>query len=331
MKVLFVCKASTEIGLGHLIRARTLAAGLHQLGAVVIDFVLIGEVSLVSLINGYVQNKVVFADEAEFSLKNTYDLAFIDMLEMDGATMAEVRNRSAKVICLSPIFNRMGEVDILFSRTSYQPVSNPSPGQVFAGLEYAIIQGDCRKIGAGDYEMTLQSGTFPIAICMGGGDAANKTLQLLKSLKQCAVDATFWVMLGEGYTHSYDELIAEIKSNKRHEIILARTNKSMWQVLRNCAIGIFSGGVTSYEAAYAGLPAINLLDRPEQYFLIRELVEKNACWHFGELREGNLGALNGHIETIHSNHAELMKMHIDAKQLISGDASKHIFDVCSRA
>ncbi len=331
MKALIVCKASTEIGLGHLIRARTLAAGLHQLGVVIVDFVLIGDVSLISLVNGYVQNKIAIAEEDQFSLENTYDFAFVDMLEMEQGTMTEVRNCSKKVICLSPIFNRMAEIDILFSRTRYQLVANPGPGEVFAGLEYAIIQGDCKKIGAGDYEKTLESGTFPIAICMGGGDAANKTLKLLRSLKSCAVDATFWVMLGEGYRHSYDELIAEIKSNKRHEIILARTNKSMWQVLRNCAIGIFSGGVTSYEAAYAGLPAINLLDRPEQYFLIRELVEKDACWQFGELNEENLRSLNRHIEAIYSEPTELMKMHIDAKQLISGTAPSRIFDICTRA
>ena len=327
MKILFICKASTEIGLGHLIRARTLAAGLYRLGIVAIDFVLIGDTSLISLVNGYVQNKIVFADENELVLKNTYDLAFVDMLEMNKTTMAEIRERSAKVLCLSPIFNRMEDVDILFSRTRYQPILRPGPSKVFAGLEYAIIQSDCSKIGAGEYEKTLESGTFPIAISMGGGDAANKTLQLLRSLKNCKVDATFWVMLGEGYKHSYDDLIAEINSNKRHEIILARTNKSMWQVLRNCAIGIFSGGVTSYEAAFAGLPTINLIDHDEKYFLIRELVENNACWCLGTSFDESLDALNTHIEAVHGNHNVLMKMHIDSKQLISKNAAESILSV----
>lgn len=327
MKILFICKASTEIGLGHLIRARTLAAGLHRLGAVAIDFVLIGDTSLISLVNGYVQNKIALVDENELVLRNTYDHAFVDMLEMNKAIMAKIREKSAKVVCLSPIFNRMEDVDILFSRTRYQPIMRPGPNEVFAGPEYAIIQSDCSKIGAGEYEKTLESGTFPIAISMGGGDAANKTLQLLRSLKNCKVDATFWVMLGEGYKHSYDDLIAEINSNKRHEIILARTNKSMWQVLRNCAIGIFSGGVTSYEAAFAGLPTINLIDSDEKYFLIRELVENNACWCLGTSFESSLDALNKHIEAVHGNHNVLMKMHIDSKQLISGKAAENILSV----
>ena len=328
MRVLFVCKASTEIGLGHLIRSRTLAAGLHDLGALVIDFVLIGDVSLISLVNGYVQNKIALVDEKDLALQNTYDIAFVDMLEMNAETMVSIQQRAARVACLSPIFNRMEQVDILFSRTRYQSVPNPGPKQVYAGLEYAIIQSACGKIGAGDYEKTLDSGAFPIAICMGGGDAPNKTLKLLRSLKDCAVDATFWVMLGEGYRHSYDDLIAEIKSNKRHEIILARTNKSMWQVLRNCAIGIFSGGVTSYEAVYAGLPAVNLLDRPEQYFLIRELVENNACSHLGNSFTESLEGLNEYIEAMYSKPVELLKMHIDAKRLITGDAAEHILNAC---
>lgn len=325
MKILFICKASTEIGLGHLIRSRTLAEGLSHMGAVVIDFVLIGDPSLITLVNGYVQNKVAIVDEEELTFKQTYDLTFVDMLEMSQAAMTDLRKKSTKVICLSPIFNRMEEVDILFSRTRYQPVTRPGPNEIFAGPEYAIIQSACSKIGAGEYEKTLESGAFPIAICMGGGDAANKTLRLLRSLKNCEVDATFWVMLGEGYKHSYDELIAEIKSNKRHEIILARTNKSMWQVLRNCAIGIFSGGVTSYEAAFAGLPTINLIDHADKYFLIRELVENNACWCLGKSFKESLDALNKHIEDIHGNHNALMKMHIDSKQLLSGNAAENIF------
>ena len=329
MRVLFVCKASTEIGLGHLIRSRSLAAGLNRLGALVIDFVLIGDPSLISLVNGYVQNKITLDHEKDLTLKNTYDIAFVDMLEMNAETLGRIRQRATRIACLSPIFNRMDQVDILFSRTRYQPVAEPGPGQLYAGPDYAIIQSDCGKIGAGEYEKTLESGTFPIAICMGGGDAPNKTLKILRTLKNCAVDATFWVMLGEGYRHSYDELIAEIKINKRHEIILARTNKSMWQVLRNCAVGIFSGGVTSYEAAFAGLPAINLIDQTEKYFLIRELVENDACWCLGQSFEESLNSLNEHLEGIHNNHNALMKMHIDSKQLISGNASEKIFAACS--
>lgn len=328
MKLLFVCKASTEIGLGHLIRSRTLASGLHALGGSRIDFTLIGDRSLISLVNGYVQEKQAFSRESEFSLSGHYDIVFVDMLEMTPDTMKDIRARAALVVCLSPIFNLMGQVDLLFSRTRYQTVADSAPGQVFAGLEYTLIQDDCSKIGAGAYESTLESGNFPIAICMGGGDAPNKTLKLLRALKDCAVDATFWVMLGEGYKHSYDDLIAEIRTNKRHEIILARTNKSMWQVLRNCAVGIFSGGVTSYEAVYAGLPSVNLLDRPDQEFLIRELVENNACWNMGVLSDRTLAHLNSHIESLRNDHVALMKMHIDAKRLIGGDAPQRILDRC---
>ena len=36
--------------------------------------------------------------------------------------------------------------------------------------------------------------------------------------------------------------------------ILAKTNRSMWRVLGNCSLAILAGGVTSYEAAFAGCP-----------------------------------------------------------------------------
>src|SRR5690606_13803362 len=102
----------------------------------------------------------------------------------------------------------------------------------FASLDYAIIQENCKNIRTSAYEDNLELQHFPIAISMGGGDAANKTLSVLRSLKKCPVPATFWVMLGEGYKHSFDKLVNEIISDSKHEIILARANKSMWQILK---------------------------------------------------------------------------------------------------
>jgi spore coat polysaccharide biosynthesis predicted glycosyltransferase SpsG len=162
---------------------------------------------------------------------------------------------------------------------------------------------------------------------MGGGDATNKTLAVLTSLKKCKVPATFWVMIGEGYRYSFDKLVDEIRGDTFHEIILAKTNQSMWQILKNCVLGILPGGITTYEAVYAGLPTINFFESENQQFLIDELVMHNAVFNMGVYSEEKLTEVSTLIETLYYNKKKLLQMHVSTKSLIDGRGSLRIFQI----
>jgi spore coat polysaccharide biosynthesis predicted glycosyltransferase SpsG len=161
---------------------------------------------------------------------------------------------------------------------------------------------------------------------MGGGDANNKTLELLKGLTHCNVPATFWVMLGEGYKHSLDELTDQIRKDAKHEIILAKTNSSMWHILANCVLAILPGGITSFEAVRAGLPSINFFDTPEQEYLIKEICENNAAFNFGKYSTQTINEISLFIEQLYYNRKTLLKMHVDSKGLIDGNGAIRIIE-----
>ena len=90
----------------------------------------------------------------------------------------------------------------------------------------------------------------------------------------------------------------------------------MWQILKNCILGILPGGITTYEAAFAGLPTINLFENENQQFLIKELVENHACFNLGLMNTENLDKLNNLIEDLYVNRQKLFQMHIQSKNLI---------------
>ena len=142
-------------------------------------------------------------------------------------------------------------------------------------------------------------------------DPDNITLELLKHLKNLKEPAVFWVLLGESYHHRYNELIDIIRKDTIHEIILAKTNKSMWHILRNTSMAILTGGLTSYEAAYAGLPAINYFKEQSRSFLTKELEEKNLCldtiYEIDELSEKISSYMNDR-EKLKSVHQECRKV-----------------------
>lgn len=330
MKLSIFCKASTDIGLGHLFRSYAFVQQvLQKYPESKIEFHLIGDNNLIKLLDENSFEIKHYANECEIKSIDSYGkYVFFDLIELDSKLICDILRDCIASACLSPIFNNLDKVNYYYSRTKHTNITSELyPNlKMRNGLEYAIIQGNCKPISAGAFEQNLKGDYFPVAIIMGGGDAKNKTLELLKGLKNCKVPATFWIMLGEGYKHSLDELTDQIREDTKHEIILAKTNSSMWHILSNCVLAILPGGITSYEAVRAGLPSINFYDNPDQEFLIKEICENNAAFNFGQYSGKTIFEISSFIEQLYYNRKLLFKMHVDSKGLIDGNGAIRIID-----
>jgi spore coat polysaccharide biosynthesis predicted glycosyltransferase SpsG len=334
MRIAGICKASTSIGLGHLIRINTFFGQWKKSqNEVQIDLFFIGEESLLKLIQReYYSSIEVISDTESYNAVANYDFLVLDLTDVNISLLQTFKTISNKVVLLSPVFSHWHLIDFYFGRTKYigiEPKNFPDL-TIHTGLEFAIIQDSCVKISAGRFEENLKGNYFPVGIIMGGGDANNKTLQILRALKNCKVPATFWVMLGEGYKHSLDTLTDEIRKDTHHEIILAKSNQSMWHILQNCLLGILPGGITTYEAVYAGLPTINFYEDPTQQFLIKELVEAGAVFDFGVFSEEMLKDMTHFIEKMYINRNELLVTHSKTKNLIFQSGTKTIINTLTQ-
>lgn len=332
MKFLFVCRASTRVGLGHLMRSRTLAEHACRLHDV--EMIVIGPPTL-SRLTAALPFRVTFAENDTDLFRYVFadfDAVFYDTLVLDPDTLGFLKEHGRLAVSISPIFEHMAHMDMVFSRTRY---GSKRDGEIAAeqylGLEYTIIQSSCRRIETRAFRENLQRSVPSLAISMGGGDAANRTLQFLRSLRQCEIRATFWVMLGEGYGHSYDPLMRALEDDQRHEIIVAKTNRSMWQILSNCTLAILPGGITTYEAAYAGLPTVNVFEKEDHTFLVRELVEAGVCLNAGLLNEANLAQLNRTLSDLFNNRDALLGMHETSRGIIDGKGCARILDIVEQA
>jgi spore coat polysaccharide biosynthesis predicted glycosyltransferase SpsG len=229
-------------------------------------------------------------------------------------------------ISLSPIFNHLGQVDYIYHRTSILGDDWPK-GQgkpiTRSGLEYAVINPSCRQITEDYFRQNLLFQELSIAVSMGGTDAANKTLQVLKAIKSVPHKLLIWVILGEGYAHSYQDLLDSMKDSK-NEIILVKTNDSLWRILSTCSVAILSGGITTYEAAYAGLPTINLIEDERHAFLIQELLAKEVSVRAGSNWIEGLNSLPSILVDYFNHRDKLLCMHQNSKALIDGLGAERI-------
>ena len=89
-----------------------------------------------------------------------------------------------------------------------------------------------------------------------------------------------------------DEIIESIESDSQHEIILAKNNRSMWQLLGNCSFIITTSGITSYESVYVGIPSITFYENENQYFLIKELLENDITINGGIFKDNSINKLS---------------------------------------
>lgn len=323
MKVLFITRGSINDGLGHVTRSRAVAA--EFIGKAEISFLVIGDGCGAALLEGYGFDFVADADESHaLSVARAFgaDIVFLDLLRLNSDFVRELSSRST-TISLSPIFDSIGEVTCVFHRTVYQNPAWPKGPEYRCGLQYAVVSSHCRRVSEEIFEMHSKDTPLSIAVSMGGTDAANKTISVLERLRKYPSPLLIWLLLGEGYVHSYQELV-DLMRGSEHEIILAKTNDSMWRVLHLVSLTILAAGTTTYEAAYAGLPSINLMERHENGFLIRELVEKRAALSLGAPVNSGLEQLVPALAGLDQNRDELRGMHQRARSLVDGHGAARI-------
>ncbi len=325
--VLFICRGSVEVGLGHLMRCRTVAE--EMAGRADVEIGVIGDAAIAATVLGRIPHSVVADDAGILELCRTAnpEIVVFDLLDIDENVFRVIR-ADCTTVCICPVFNLLQGVDLAFSRAA-SPVhvrlaQRGGPPVIRTGYRYATIGRHCQPIPSSAYTQNVERSPLSVAISMGGADAPNKTLQILESIKNIPADMLFWVLLGEGYVHSYQRLVDCLKADGRHEIILARTAASMWRILDGCCVAILAGGITTYEAAYAGIPSIITLEDGRQQYLIQELVQAGAAMYAGAPLAASLPAMNDALSYLDANRDVLLNMHHRGKSLLDNQGARRI-------
>lgn len=327
MNTLFICRASTREGMGHLLRTSHVASVAAQY--VPVKVAMLGMESLSAKLRRNLSNAIFVQNEKDLiSLSDDWntDCVFFDLLSVKEENFSALRkNRLA--VSISPVFTHLDKVDLIFHRSTAYPDewgTFPEAVELFCGLQYAVIDQRVCRIDTRQYRQTLKAQKLPVAISMGGTDAANKTCILLRRLKDIQIPMFFWVLLGEGYAHSYEELVSSV-ADSRHEIVLVKSNESMWQVLQHCALMILAGGVTTYEAARAALPTINLLEQGNHAFLLQELADKGALRYYCNSMEKLADTALLELYSLDADREKLLQIHKNAKACgLDGNGSERI-------
>lgn len=326
MRISFLCGGSTQDGLGHIIRSRSVARLASE--SMEVLMVAIGDNCLDNLlVDRGIKYRIVKDSSEAQELIGVFDpqVVVLDVLHLETGILRAFKE-SFMLVGLSPIFNHQEELDIIFARADLPERSNwarPGP-ELRVGLDYTVVGEHCHPISTAKFRENLEHEVLSVAVSMGGTDAGNKTLQILQAIKGVSAPLIVWVLIGEGYMHSFEDLMRCLSEDRRHEIILAKTNDSMWRNLSACSLAILAGGITTYEAVHVGLPSINTLETSSHDFLIRDLVDRGVCMSAGYPLAKSLPAIVEVLNHTTGDRSELMAMHRKCKSLIDGRGAHRI-------
>ncbi len=299
MKVVFRVDASLLIGSGHVMRCLVLAEGLSKKGYD-ISFActpLDGDMRAFIVARGFEVitlpapqkvltpkhdadyiawlQKSITQDAKDFiAAITTVDLVITDHYAIGVKWQKQVKNSLGCRLLAIDDLARQHQADLILDQTLDREEKDYaiSNTRVLVGSEYALLHSNFASKREQAFSRKLTSDQPKILVSMGGIDAPNATLKVLKSLHD-KIDAQFTVLLSPRAPHF--QQVKEwclLHSNVTHNEFIS----DMASLMLEHDIAIGAPGTTSWERACLGLPNIIIPIAENQKFICEQLLKKKA-------------------------------------------------------
>lgn len=264
----FWVHADRSYGLGHVVRARWLAEALRQRYQLEPRF----------RVNPYppAQEYLLEAGmniESEALVDVPPLLEIVDALDPPIELMAMARRSKAPLVCFE-------------NRTSTAALADVVVNAIVAGLvDRSWVEHGVPHHGGPGYlflspSITTRRPAGPkgasavarILVSCGGTDPANQTARALALIGHSDFQGQVEVIVGAGY--GQDSIPGRVG---RAEVLVNRAPASLGDALTQADLAILSGGMTLYEAAALGLPALVVAQNDHQEVTARRFEEKGCA------------------------------------------------------
>ena len=302
MKITFRVDASTQMGIGHVMRCLSLAQILKQNNAS-IEFIcrkhagnLIDKIhssgfnvhELEVLEEFEVDNKLAHshwlgatqkkdADNCiDILKKEKIDWLIVDHYAIDEDWQRELKPFCEKLMVIDDLADRKHRCDVLLDQTFGRQQENylgrtPEGCELLLGSEYALLRLEFAKWRAYSLERRSKPEFKQLLINMGGVDVDDFTGQVLDELKTCTLpsDINITVVMGEAAPHVEGVRIKASALPYKTEVKINVDN--MAEIMSNSDIFIGASGATTWERCCLGLPTIQIITAYNQELIANNL------------------------------------------------------------
>jgi spore coat polysaccharide biosynthesis predicted glycosyltransferase SpsG len=314
MQFLICLEASHQRGMGHLYRGLNLADALRDHGNRVV-IVVNDDARAVEIIRqrGFVTEVVrSYSDglmwEEPLVKSYTPDWWINDRLDTTPAHGAIIKDSGVRLAT----FDDHGEGAGLatFNFLAMEPAPVTRRGNALYGPEYIILNPEIGRLRRKERQGPPRN----LLITLGGSDTYGVTPRVVAALSRLPDEMGVQVAAGPNFRH-HRELEAARESAARPVVVMYRV-PDLVTVMAEADIVICSGGVTLFEAAALGLPAITIANEPHEITTAAWFEANGTSVYAGFHRDDFCGRLTAGLEGLLSDRERLSRIGEKGKLLV---------------
>ena len=333
LSVLFRCDGSPEIGLGHIVRCLALADELRDLHNCRITFAMRKGLLGIQMVEekGY---QVITPRDTDQTFNygkwlnecvRKVDARAIVFDVRDGLTRAvvkELRDKGIMIVTIDDPEDKRLEADLAF----YPPVPQVKQidwtgftGKLYVGWEWVILRKEFSSTATKSQKPKTQNPKPKILVTMGGSDPQGITLKAVKALEMLDEDFEAVVILGAGFQHK--KQLNNLLFGCKHHFDMQEDVKDMAEIMSQSDLAVASFGVTAYELAAMGVPAIYLCLTEDHAKSASAFVEEGMAISLGVVTQMTDSMLAKAVNYQLNDMPERLRMSERAEQQVDGQGA----------
>jgi UDP-2,4-diacetamido-2,4,6-trideoxy-beta-L-altropyranose hydrolase len=316
MNVFIRADASSQIGIGHVMRCLTLVEDLRQAGSQV-SFLC---TNLYGNMIQYIEDKghsvypLTTLQENEFDwyydaeqviqiIKNNQvqvDWLVVDHYQIDIRWEHMLRDHVKHLFVIDDIADRIHDCEILLDQNYYRDASKryesliPIHTMKLLGPAYALLRNEFRQNrqlfvpGDGSIQRIL--------VFFGGSDTTNETAKAIKALMQSAFsEIKIDVVVGDSNPRkaTIESLCKDWSQSTFHCQI-----ENMADLMLEADLAIGAGGTATWERMFLGLPTIAIIVADNQKESIYNLAQDDYVWSLGRSSEVTASQISDFLQLL---------------------------------
>lgn len=323
--VLFVAKGGENIGLGHIRRSLAIAKYIRMNYYCNVAFVVNKDNALLELLdkNGFehfiIDGRSVDQLAVAVELFNPFITVF-DIKEDVSEGIRYIMQKGIRTCLIDNTTEARIHADVVIYPVGHFQDSfdwKGFAGRKYIGTEYFPLDEkfmDLRSIN------NKKEKRFNILVTMGGSDPNCITLRVIKALEDLEnIDIT--VLIGPSFKLENAE---EISKSVNGNIKLKQNVSNVAELMANADIAITAFGITLYELAYMGVPAIiiyNYLSDKADVDIFQKL---GTSISLGYYKDVNIKDILAAVYQLRDNEALRKMMVLKGKALVDGKGNERI-------
>jgi spore coat polysaccharide biosynthesis protein SpsF len=335
LEILIRCDGDSRVGMGHVVRCLALAEELRDGHGCGITFAMgtdgVGAEKVKK--EGFplvIQN----ADSHEEKwLDNLIQNYSFDVLVFDIRTdllrdsLRQWRHEGQFVVLIDDPSDRRLEADLAF----YPPVPQVKridwtgfTGELYVGWEWVILRKEFSQeiVNKKSAIRNPQSAIAKVLVTMGGSDPQGMTFKAVKALELLEEEFEVVVVLGAGFQHK--KQLDDLLSGCKHHFDVQEDVINMAELMTQSDLAVASFGVTAYELAAMGVPAIYLCLTEDHAESASAFVEADMAVCLGVFTHVSTEMMTGGISNILNNKSLLSGLANNARKYIDGQGVARI-------